>query len=167
MARSASMTVKPEAAYDLSRFDGRALVRGAKDFDVERETTAKKEKRAVRIPFFGIFSYIVVIVLAVTALMYYIQLTEITDTTVHLKNEIAQLQSDNETLRAASDKKYDCETISKIATEQYGMVQIDKTQVTYVDLSAEDSSEVLLLAKENKSSLGLAAGFRELWEYFR
>ena len=104
------------AAYDLNRF-GAHRQRGRKP-NLTIAAPSAKARRAV--------------------------LTELNQQIAAQTNALADAQSENTRLSAQLDAKVSLRNVEEYATQALGMVSIDKSQITYVDLSEGDKIELTM-----------------------
>jgi len=112
---------KGKVGYDLSRFDDRISVRS--QVNKEREATRAKnkteraavEKAKPAVSGFAVFSFIACIGLVVLTLFSYVQLTELSDATISLQNELETLREENQLLEIENSRKFSAEKIKEEA----------------------------------------------------
>ncbi len=71
-------------------------------------------------------------------------LTELNQQIAAQTNALADAQSENTRLSAQLDAKVSLRNVEEYATQALGMVSIDKSQITYVDLSEGDKIELTM-----------------------
>lgn len=88
-----------------------------------------------------------------------IKVNELNEESLKTKKQIEQLQSDEKKLSVELERKTDLRQIENIAVNQLGMVKLEKSQVTYVDLKNPDKVEIIGKStdteQQNKDSRGL------------
>lgn len=94
-----------------------------------------------RVSLVTLAGFAVVLGLAVMVLMNYIQLTVLSADTVALKNELAQLQTENVSLTTQYEQLFDLTSVKEAAAAA-GMTKPSNSQICYVDLSGGDSAVV-------------------------
>ena len=111
--------------------------------------------------------------MVLTLLSSYVRMIELSDQSVELKGELAELQKQNNLLKVKHESEIDLREIERYATEELGMVVPSTDAVVYVDLSEPDKAEVgdeiggsQQLQTESVSGMSLSAVGR-LLEYFR
>lgn len=166
--------VKKNIAYDLSRFDRRTVVREQVDRErAESRAKAKTVKKAKvkarpAISAFAVFSFLVCIAMVVLTLFSYVKLTELSDQSSKLKNELATMREETQMLEIEKNRKFSAEQIKAQAVDRLGMQKLDKSQITYLDLGQSDKVEILAdtqLMGESNILAGIVSGFQRLVEY--
>ena len=105
--------------------------------------------------------------LSVLVLLYYIQLTTISDEVVALQNQLAELKTENVSLTAQHEQMFDLATVKEVA-EAAGMSKPGSSQVYYIDMSEGDSAVVYQQEEGIASRLltSLNHGIYAVVEYF-
>ena len=84
----------------------------------------------------------------------------------NMRTELAQLESDANALNAKKEERFNLTYVEQVATQQLGMVKMDKDQVTYV---ATSNPEKITVAAEEQNVSELVAsivkGFNAVVEY--
>ena len=106
--------------------------------------------------------------LAVLVLLSYVQLTAISADTVALKNQLAELETENVALTTQHEQLFDLDAVKETA-EAAGMSKPSSSQIYYVDLSDGDS--VVVYQQEEPGILSrlltsLNHGIYAVVEYF-
>ena len=111
-----------------------------------------------------------VIVLSVFAVVLFIltgysSLTELTAENTRLKEDLAELQSEENALNAEKEQLYNLTYVEQRAQDM-GMVKQDSSQVTYVDLSSPERSAMAQEEAQAPSLIaGLISSFNAVVEY--
>lgn len=103
-----------------------------------------------RIPVLAILGFAVVLGMAVTVLMGYIQLTVLSSDTVALKEELETLETEHVMLTAQYERMFDLANVRE-AAEAAGMSKPSASQICYLDISGGDS--VVIYEKEEPGLL--------------
>ncbi|MBR5390735.1 MAG: cell division protein FtsL [Clostridia bacterium] len=171
----------------MSRYNDSSAIR-IERFPVERvqyeerpEIEVLPEKKAASrvapaaVPY-GKYALILACVFAVLLgiVSSYMQLSTLNTQNARLRKEIAALESEENALNAKKEQMYNLAYVEDYAQNKLGMVKIDKSQITYVQL---DSGEHMLVAgmtmaderAEESASLinRLSHSFSVALEYFR
>lgn len=102
---------------------------------------------------------------AILILSQYSELTALTAQNTDLKEELAELQSNENALNAKKEQLYNLEYVEQCAQDM-GMVKQDSSQVTYVDLSSSERSSIAQEEEDTSSLLaGLISSFNAVVEY--
>lgn len=136
-------------AYDLDRelrerelrHAGEARREDARPVPQVRSISRVQVRQRQRVSLFSVAGFTAVVVMAVMVLFCYVQLTEISSEVVHLKSQLAVLETDHAALFTQYQQMYDLSTV-KEAAEAAGMGKPSSSQVYYVDLSDGDSAVV-------------------------
>ena len=108
------------------------------------------------------------LLLVMTLLLGYVQLTAVSNHVVGIKTELATLEEEHVSLLTEYEKTFDLATI-KAAAEKAGMSKPTSGQIQYIDLGGSDS--VVLYAGQpglvDQAVSKLEEGARSIWEYFR
>lgn len=156
-----------KVAYDLSRFDRRAIV---KEQVAKERTAAKSKSRAASRPAisgFSVFSGVVVFVMLIALLYSYVNLTEASDINRQRRVELEDLREEIQMLEISRNQRMGVLQVRDWAVTKLGMSKIDKSQITYVTTSGGDRFEIGEQEQEKSSRLvaGLAKGFSTIVEY--
>ncbi len=103
---------------------------------------------------------------AVLILSGYTRLTELTAQNTDLKEELSELQSQENALNAKKEQIYNLSYIEERAQDM-GMVKQDSAQITYVDLSNPERSTMAEEGEEPPVLSGLIRTFNAVVEYLR
>ncbi len=119
------------------------------------ENKSARRRAPARVPY-GKYAVIFGCVFAVVMLVLsgYAQLTELTAQNTGLKEQLSELQSEENALNAKKEQFYNLGYVEQCAQDM-GMVKQDSSQVTYVDLSSPERS---LMAQEQEETPALLAG---------
>lgn len=133
-----------------------------------REQALVRERQ--RVPVLTILSVAAVIGMAVMLLLSYVQLTTLAADTVSLRTELAALEAENVTLTAQHEQMFDMATVKEVAAAA-GMGKPTSSQITYLDITGEDSAVVYQTDTDSPSILSrmlssLHHGIYAVVEYF-
>ncbi len=132
------------------------LPREARGAQMELLPENKARRRApAKVPY-GKYTVIIACVFAV-AMMILSGYTELTELAVHnteLKEQLSELQSEENALNAKKEQLYNLTYVEQCAQDM-GMVKQNDSQVTYVDLSSPEHSS---MAQEEAKTPALIAG---------
>lgn len=135
-------------------------------------TSVRREETRTRAPSisgFTVFAYLVCFALLLVTIFSYVKLTEVSDQTVRLKNQLEDLREKNQSLAISVEQRLSADQIKREATERLGMVALDKSQVVYINTQGNDQVEVLsgTQTMRDRSAViaGLARGFQLFVEY--
>ena len=132
------------AAYDLNRF-GAHRQRGRKPNLTIAAPSAKARARAGMAAAFKTAAALALVAAFVVTMLYSrAVLTELNQQIAAQTNALADAQSENTRLSAQLDAKVSLRNVEEYATQALGMVSIDKSQITYVDLSEGDKIELTM-----------------------
>ena len=106
-------------------------------------------RAAGKVSLFAVAGFAAVVVMAVLIIMNYVRLSAISAEVVSLNNEMAQLRSEEATLRARYELAYDLGAIESAVTADGSMGRPQAGQMIYVDLTEPDS--VVRYGQEEKS----------------
>jgi len=146
---------KESVAYDYSRFDNRKRVRDANEI---KEYVPKKETRpAPKTNMFGkAVAFIAVMLVMSAIIMNYVKLTELSDQAYKLQQQYNALREEEAVLIAQKEQKFTLENVEKYAVQNLGMVKLDQSQITYVELTNPDKVEI---ADEEEQTSTFMRGF--------
>lgn len=148
-----------QIAYDLSMFENR----GQKPVRELRVAKAEKPRR----DFSGLKAIALsalVLALAWGVLYSRAQVTELSAAIDAAQVELTDARSEYEYLSLTLESKTNLSTVEQIAKSQLGMTKLDKSQVTYISLTGEDSVVKPEGEVENLLS-DIESGFLNLMEY--
>jgi len=135
------MTNPKNAAQDYNRFDSRAQVQ-------EPIITALPENENIRRPKIDKRPYIaygLLLLLCFGVFMVilsgYAQVTELTSGNDALKEQISDLQARQKVLEARREQMYTLNYVENYAKNQLGMVKLDKSTITYIELENEEVTD--------------------------
>ena len=140
-------------AYDLDLEVRERALRHAGEAPRHQEAVQPAEKpqvrRAVRaqtrqrqhLSVLSVLGFGAVAALAVLVLLSYVQLTALSSDMVALKNELAELETENVSLTTQHEQLFDLDAVKETA-EAAGMSKPSSSQIYYVDLSDGDSAVV-------------------------
>lgn len=164
--------VKTNVGYDLSRFDDRMSVRvraGKERAEAKAKSKTQKACKAKpAVSGFAVFSFMACIAMVLLTLFSYVQLTELSDTTMRLENELETLREENQLLEIENDRKFSAEKIKEEAVGRLGMQKLDKSQITYLDMGSGNRVEIpegTQLMRDSEFIAGIVDGFRWIVEY--
>ena len=130
------------------------------------ENKEVRRRAPAKIPYIK-YGMIVASVFAVVILILsgYSELTALTAQNTDLKEELAELQSNENALNAKKEQLYNLEYVEQCAQDM-GMVKQDSSQVTYVDLSNSERSAIAQDEDDTPSLIaGLVSSFNAVVEY--
>lgn len=177
------------AAARDTRYRGRQAVNGSLAYDLdyavrERELRhageaprAREKAKAHAVPlvrerqsvsFLSVLSVAAIMGLALLVLMNYVQLTRISEETVKLQNQLAELETENVSLTAQYQQMFDMASV-KEAAESAGMAKPSSTQMGHLDMSVGDSAVAYRQKEPNLLSRILSSlhgGVYAVVEYF-
>lgn len=98
----------------------------------------------------------------------YMRVTELTNQNSKIRTELAQLQSDENALNAKKEQIFNLSYVEDRAKNALGMVKMDKSQASYLDLSQGDAV-VLNEGKGNAPAFitGIFKAFNAVVEYIK
>jgi len=116
----------------------------------------------------AVIGFICAAILLVFTLMAKIQLTEVTDTSAHLEQQLGELQVAQNRLLINYEKAFNLTDIEEYATTQLGMQRPREEQVFYLSSSVPDKA-VILSGEDNDDSFGdrVFDALSSIAEYFR
>lgn len=124
-----------------------------------------------RISVFAVVGFLAVGIFAVLVLMSYVNLTTLSDETVSLRSELADLQTKEAKLLAQYELTYDLKTIEETVTANGEMIRPQSGQIYTIDLSEPDSVVRYEEQKPAAEAAGAFYGIKEVFlatvEYFR
>ena len=119
------------------------------------EIEGGRRPQAKKAPYFkyfvmaaGVFATLICI------LTSYSTVTELTVKSDNMRTELAQLESDANALNAKKEERFNLTYVEQVATQQLGMVKMDKDRVTYV---ATSNPEKITVAAEEQNVSELVA----------
>ena len=121
-------------------------------------------------PVLTVLGVTAVIAMAVMLLLSYVQLTTLAADTVTLRSELTALEAENVTLTAQHEQMFDMATVKEVAAAA-GMAKPTSSQITYLDITSEDSATVYQTESDRPSILSrmlssLHHGVYAVVEYF-
>ena len=134
----------------------------------------RREQALVRehqpVPVLTVLGVTAVIAMAVMLLLSYVQLTTLAADTVTLRSELTALEAENVTLTAQHEQMIDMATVKEVAAAA-GMAKPTSSQITYLDITSEDSATVYQTESDRPSILSrmlssLHHGVYAVVEYF-
>lgn len=93
-----------------------------------------------------------------------VQLNELTDKASKMKKELETLKSEEIRINVLLEKRTDLREIERKATEELGLKKIEKYQVEYISLPAQDKTEVIA-GEENGIINSVVKGFSIILEF--
>ena len=108
---------------------------------------------------FAVVGFFTVALCAALLVISYAQLAVINDQAVHLKSELAELQTAETVLLAQYELAYDLTAIEQQLTSNGSMVKLQPGQITYLDISAPDS--VIVYDQTGQGISGLVREFED------
>ncbi len=117
-----------------------------------------------------LIGFLLVGVCLVVVLLSHIQLMELSDQVVSLRNELTSLETEEENLIARYESAYDMSAVESIVTQDGRMIQPRTDQIYYVDLGLPDNAIVYTNANSGDDSDPLhdiAEGFTGALEYLK
>ena len=164
-------------AYDLDREVREHELRHAGEAQRRQEAVRERPKirslskaqvrQRQKISILSVLGVGAAIGLSVLVLLYYIQLTTISDEVVALQHQLAELKTENVSLTAQHEQMFDLATVKEVA-EAAGMSKPGSSQVYYIDMSEGDSAVVYQQEEGIASRLltSLNHGIYAVVEYF-
>ncbi len=136
-----ALAEKVSVGYDMSAFDV------AHRSDKRTEVTSivdRRRKAELRRGFLkGVVISASVIAMLVGIVSSYTELTELTSESSKLKNQNEQLLNDQKRMQAELDMRTNLKDIEEIATSELYMHKVEQDQIIYVDLTSEDTGNVI------------------------
>lgn len=117
----------------------------------EKTVTAAKAKTQQSISPLAIIGYMCAAVLLVFTLMAKIQLTEVTDTSAHLEQQLSDLKVAQKRLLINYEKAFNLTEIEEYATTELGMQRPRDEQVFYLESTVPDKAVILDGASDEES----------------
>jgi hypothetical protein len=116
----------------------RKAVEAAEAVQQVRAEVQARPVRAYGISFSTVLCLLGTLALVVMLLMNYVNMTSITDRSVRLKEELAQLKEDELVLKAQYQSAIDLKEIERYAIEELGMMVPGANNIVYIDMSGPD-----------------------------
>ncbi len=130
----------------------------------ELERVRSRQKARVRKPqsvsLFAIGGFLAVLVCAVVILLSYVQLMEISNQTVDLRNELSELKKEEGILLAQYEAAFDLTIVENAMSADGSMAKPRAGQIYYVDLAEPDHAVVY-------GAEGAEEGYREVFSELR
>lgn len=104
-----------------------------------REQALVRERQ--RLPLLTIVNVAAIVGTAIMLLLSYVQLTTLAADTVSLRTQLSALEAENVSLTAKYEQMFDMATVKEVAAAA-GMAKPTGSQITYLDLSGEDSAVI-------------------------
>lgn len=104
-----------------------------------REQALVRERQ--RLPILTIVNVAAIVGTAIMLLLSYVQLTTLAADTVSLRTQLSALEAENVSLTAEYEQMFDMATVKEVAAAA-GMAKPTGSQITYLDLSGEDSAVI-------------------------
>ena len=120
-----------------------------------REQSLVREHQPV--PVLTVLGVTAVIAMAVMLLLSHVQLTTLAADTVTLRSELTALEAENVTLTAQHEQMFDMATVKEVAAAA-GMAKPTSSQITYLDITSEDSATVYQTKSDRPSILSRMLG---------
>ncbi len=135
----------------------------------EQAAAAAKVKTKQSVSPFAMIGYACAAVLIVFTLMAKIQLTEITDTSAHLEQQLSDLKVAQNRLLINYEKAFNLTEIEEYATTQLGMQRPRDEQIFYLESTVPDKAVILSGEDEDKTGLGdrIFDALSSIAEYFK
>ena len=171
-AKYGANTVYGSLAYDYGKTE---TYRERMDRPVERQVIipappriTEQVKTKQSIAPLAIIGYACAAILVVFSLMAKVQLTEVTDTSAQLEQQLGELNVAQNRLLINYEKAFNLTEIEEYATTQLGMQRPREEQVIYLENTVPDKA-VILSGADDKVSLGdrVFDALSSLAEYFR
>ena len=138
---------------------------------LESKTSPRAKTQAVP---YGKYAAIIACVFAVALVIVssYMQLASINLQNAKMRQEIARLQGEENTLNAKKEQMYNLSYVEDYAENKLGMVKLDKSQVNYVEMDTGDRMVVAAAAAQPAQAGGqmmdlLSQAFSAVLEYLR
>ena len=126
-------------------------------------------RQAQHVSAFTVLGVVSVLVMSLMVLASYINLTMLSSETVHLQQQMTELQTENVALTAQYQQMFDLTTVKDVARAA-GMDKPSASQVCYIDLSGGDSAVVYCKEEPTVLSRILTSvenGISTVVEYFK
>lgn len=135
----------------------------------EQEETAARVRTRQSVAPLAIIGYVCAAILIVFTLMAKIQLTEVTDTSAQLEEQLSDLKTAQNRLLINYEKAFNLTEIEEYATKQLGMQRPRDEQVFYLESTVPDKAVILGGKDENKVGFGerVFDALSSIAEYFR
>ncbi|MFB0921675.1 MAG: cell division protein FtsL [Oscillospiraceae bacterium] len=135
----------------------------------EHEASATRVKTKQSVSPLAIVGYACAAVLIVFSLMAKIQLTEITDTSAQLEEQLSDLKVAQNRLLINYEKAFNLTEIEEYASSQLGMQRPRDEQVFYLESTVPDKAVILSGKDEEKLGFGerVFDALASIAEYFR
>ena len=163
----AARGVYGSAAYDLNRIrelTGEEFVsetQAQPQVKTQTRTKAKAAaKPAYRVSAVSVLGVVVLLAVTVLILLAYVQLTEISAETTQMKNQLEDLQIQNEQLTMAYESTFNLNEIEEYATENLGLVKPSAEQVKILNVYNGDKAVIL-----DSGSQIEVGGLESVWSF--
>jgi len=136
-------------AQDLSRFDNRPQVRAAAALAepairaLPQPHTRARTQPMSHLSIKGTLVFICVMALMFFIVYTYMQMAEMSKASWEIKQQISQLQKEEELLLREKNSLINMQELERIAVEELGMVKPTRSQIIYINLSGEDHAELI------------------------
>lgn len=135
----------------------RPAKRVSNDDSVLVEIKKEKSKTPLPISFFMCVAAITVMLIYVVHLC--VELDDLKTGISDLNDGIASMKLEERMLQSEKATKYNLEEITRIAVQEYGMVDADQLPKEYITPDAEDSIEIMEKSPESETPGALLSGF--------
>lgn len=136
---------------------------------ITRPKAEVREAGAVSV--FAVVGFAAVALFAVLLIASYVQLARLSDEVVQLQSEVVTLQGEGARLQTRYAMAYDPSEVEHAMIASGTMVRPTESQICYVDLSEEDTVEIISGDRPEKGVQGALESLREIVdtvvEYFR
>lgn len=105
--------------------------------------TASQTRTKQVIAPFAVIGILVAAMIFIVGIMAQIELVDITNSTVELNEQIAQLQQEQTKLKIAYESAFNLAEIEEYAVSELGMQKASAEQIVYIDTSAPDKAVVV------------------------
>lgn len=154
------------AAYDLDKFENKQRMRVKKPTLLVAKPNGKaKAKRQAVTVIKMLAAVALTAVIIVTMLYSRALLTELNQKIATRGNVLAEEQSEGTRLSAELEAKVSLRNVEEYASRRLGMSAMDKTQVTYVDMSEGDKIELTSESPKKTLMDHIRLAIRNVQEY--
>lgn len=135
---------------------------------IREQTVAAGAKTRQSVSPMAVVGFVCAAILLVFTLMAKIQLTEITDTSAHLEQQLTELKVAQNRLLINYEKAFNLTDIEEYATTQLGMQRPREEQLFYLSSTVPDKA-VIISGEDDQDSFGdrVFDALSSIAEYFR
>lgn len=138
---------------------------------LESKASSRVKRQAVP---YGKYAVMIACVFAVALVIVssYMQLASVNLENAKMRQEIAKLQAEEQTLNAKKEQIYNLSYVENYAENKLGMVKLDKSQVNYVEMDTGDRMVLSAAVVQPEGAGGqmldaLSQAFSAVLEYLR